>query len=176
MAHTVLVVDDDYAIRRCIELRFQLDDYEVVATGESGEALRLAQERRPDAIVLDVMMPDMDGFEICRRIREAQQGRGPVIMMLTAKAGTEAMVAGLAAGADDYVVKPPNLDDMVDMVRSRLRQVEVGEAGRLQDLPHGTAIVAELERRREVGGPVAVACLDLKGLGRFNARYGYERG
>jgi PleD family two-component response regulator len=176
VAHTVLVVDDDYAVRRCIELRFQLDDYEVIGTGESHEALRLASERRPDAIVLDVMMPEMDGFEICRRVREAQSGRGPVIMMLTAKAGTESMVSGLTAGADDYVTKPPNLDDMVERVRSRLRQVEAGEAGGLQDLPHGTAIVAELEGRRKAGAPVAVACLDINGLGHFNARYGYERG
>jgi PleD family two-component response regulator len=176
MGHTVLVVDDDYAVRRVIELRFQLDDYDVVSTGESEDAVRLAGERRPDAIILDVMMPGMDGFEICRRVRAAQQGRGPVIMMLTAKAGTETMVSGLTAGADDYVVKPPDLDDMVERVRSRLRQVEAGEAGLLQNLPHGTAIVAELERRRKVGGPVGVACLDVNGLGHFNARYGYERG
>jgi DNA-binding response OmpR family regulator len=177
VAHTVLVVDDDYAVRRCIELRFQLDDYEVVATGESDEALRLADERRPDAIVLDVVMPgEMDGFEICRRVRETQRGRGPIIMMLTAKAGTESMVSGLAAGADDYVVKPPNLDDMVERIRSRLRQVEGGEPGGLQDLPSGPAIVAELEQRRKAGGPVAVTCLDVNGLGHYNARYGYEKG
>ena len=176
MAHTVLVVDDDYSIRRCVELRFQLDDYDVVTTGESEEAVRLAREQRPDAIVLDVMMPEMDGFEIARRVRQEQQGRGPIILMLTAKAGTEAMVSGLAAGADDYVVKPPNLDDMVDLVRSRLRQVATGDAGRLQDLPHGPAIFAELENRRKAGGPVAVTCLDVNGLGHFNARYGYERG
>ncbi len=176
MAHTVLVVDDDYAVRRCIELRFQLDDYEVVATGESEEALRLAREQRPDAIVLDVMMPEMDGFEIARRVRQEQQGRGPIILMLTAKAGTESMVTGLAAGADDYVVKPPNLDDMVDLVRSRLRQAATGEAGCLQNMPHGTAIFDELENRRQAGDPVAVTCLDVNGLGYFNARYGYERG
>ncbi|MGH8993015.1 MAG: response regulator [Acidimicrobiia bacterium] len=176
MAHTVLVVDDDYAVRRCIELRFQLDDYDVVTTGQSEEALRLAIERRPDAIVLDVVMPEMDGFEICRRVRATQYGRGPIIMMLTAKAGMESMVGGLAAGADDYVVKPPDLDDMVERVRSRLRQVEATETGRLQEMPHGTAIVAELERRKTIGGPVAVACLDLNGLSHFNARYGYERG
>src|SRR5919106_721969 len=72
MGHTVLVVDDDYAVRRVIELRFQLDDYDVVSTGESEDAVRLAGERRPDAIILDVMMPGMDGFEICRRVRAAQ--------------------------------------------------------------------------------------------------------
>jgi diguanylate cyclase (GGDEF)-like protein len=172
---TVLVVEDDASVRRLVELRFQLDDFEVVSTGESAEALRLASERQPDAVILDVMMPDMDGFEVCRRIREAQRGRGPVIMMLTAKAGTEAMLTGLAAGADDYVVKPPHLDDMVERVRARLRQAGTG-AGRLPALPSGSAIVAELERRRAAGSQVAVACLDLNGFECFNTRYGYGRG
>ncbi|MGH9036943.1 MAG: GGDEF domain-containing response regulator [Acidimicrobiia bacterium] len=177
MPKTVLVVDDEYSLRRVLELRFELDDdFEVVSTGESEEALRLAGERRPDAIILDVMMPVMDGFEVCRRIRDTQSGRGPVIVMLTAKAGTEAMVGGLAAGADDYVVKPPNLDDLVERVRARLRQIETAGTGRLHALPNGAGIVAELERRRTAGGPVAVACLDLNGFERFNTRYGHERG
>jgi PleD family two-component response regulator len=121
------------------------------------------------------MMPDMDGFEVCRRMREAQRGRGPVIVMLTAKAGTEAMLTGLAAGADDYLVKPPSLDDMVERVRARLRQVTT-EAGRLHALPNGAAIAAELERRQAEESDVAVACLDLNGFEAFNTRYGYERG
>jgi diguanylate cyclase (GGDEF)-like protein len=175
MPEMVLVVDDDAAVRRLVELCFELDDYEVVSTGESEEALRLASERQPDAVILDVMMPDMDGFEVCRRMREAQRGRGPVIVMLTAKAGTETMLTGLAAGADDYVVKPPHLEDMVERVRSRLRQVRAG-SGRLPGLPSGAAIVAELDRRRAAGSDVAVACLDLNGFEAFNIRYGYERG
>jgi PleD family two-component response regulator len=172
---TILVVDDDAGVRRLVELRFQLDDFEVVATGEPEEALRLASERHPDAVILDVMMHDMDGFEVCRRMREAQRGRGPIIVMLTAKAGTEAMLTGVTAGADDYVVKPPRLDDMVERVRSRLRQVTT-EAGRLHALPNGAAIAAELERRRAEESDVAVACLDLNGFEGFNTRYGYERG
>lgn len=175
MPQTVLVVDDDACVRRLVELRFQLDDYDVVATGEPGEALQLASERQPDAVILDVMMHEMDGFEVCRRMRQAQQGRGPVIVMLTAKAGTEAMLSGLAAGADDYVVKPPHLDDMVERVRARLRQVASG-SGRLAGLSGGSAIVAELERRRASDEHVAVACLDLNGFEAFNTRYGYERG
>ncbi len=172
---TVLVVDDDSSVRRLVELRFQLDDFDVVSTGEPEEALRLAAERQPDAIILDVMMPDVDGFEVCRRVRQAEGGNRPVIMMLTAKAGTEAMLGGLAAGADDYVVKPPHLDDMVERVRSRLRQAGAG-TGRLPALPSGSAIVAELERRHEAGAEIAVACLDLNGFEAFNAHYGYERG
>jgi DNA-binding response OmpR family regulator len=172
---TVLVVEDDSSVRRLIELRFQLDDYEVISTGEPAEALRLATERQPDAVILDVMMHDMDGFEVCRRMREAQQGRGPIIVMLTAKAGTEAMLSGLAAGADDYVVKPPHLDDMVERVRARLRQAGTG-SGRLSDLPSGSAIVAELDRRQEAEVPVGLVCLDLNGFEAYNTRYGYDRG
>src|SRR6266849_3947974 len=101
MEAKILVVDDDPAIRRLIDLRLQLADFEVITAAASEEALRLAAEAQPDAVILDVIMPVMDGFEVCRRIR-ANPGHQPVIVMLTARAGTESMVAGLAAGADDY--------------------------------------------------------------------------
>ncbi|MDQ1498748.1 MAG: two-component system, OmpR family, response regulator VicR, partial [Actinomycetota bacterium] len=79
-------MDDDPAIRRLVELRFQLDDFDVFSTGEPEEAVRLANSERPDAVVLDVMMPGMDGFEVCRRVRTGD-GAQPVIVMLTARAG-----------------------------------------------------------------------------------------
>src|SRR4051794_25199895 len=97
----IMVVDDDPAIRRLVELRFQLDDFDVFSTGEPEEAVRLVGSERPDAVVLDVMMPGMDGFEVCRRVRTGGGAGQPVIVMLTARASTESMVTGLAAGADD---------------------------------------------------------------------------
>ena len=175
MGAKILVVDDDPAIRRLVELRLQLDDFEVITAGDPEEALRLAAEAHPDAVVLDVMMA-MDGFEVCRRIR-AKEGHQPVIVMLTARAGTEFMVAGLAAGADDYVVKPPNLDELVDRIRSRLRQhFQDAGSSSLSDLGGGAEIAAEVRDRLAAGRPVAVACLDLRRFEAYNLRYGYERG
>jgi DNA-binding response OmpR family regulator len=177
MEARILVVDDDPAIRRLVDLRFQLDDFEVLSAGGPEEALRLARQEQPDAIVLDVMMPGMDGFEVCRRVR-LEEGRQPVIVMLTARAGTEFMVAGLAAGADDYVTKPPNLDELVERVRSRLRQRQhqLEGASSLARLGGGAEIAAEVRSRLRAKRPCAVGCIDLRRFEVFNLRYGYERG
>ena len=178
MEARILVVDDDPAIRRLVDLRFQLDDFEVLSAGGPEEALRLARQEHPDAIVLDVMMPGMDGFEVCRRVRQEQDVRQPVIVMLTARAGTEFMVAGLAAGADDYVTKPPNLDELVERVRSRLRQRqhELEGPSSLARLGGGAEIAAEVRSRLRAKRPCAVGCIDLRRFEVFNLRYGYERG
>jgi DNA-binding response OmpR family regulator len=118
-----MVVDDDPAIRKLLELRFQLDDFDTFSTGEPEEAVRLAASERPDALVLDVMMPGMNGFEVCRRVRTAEAGdHHPVVVMLSARDERESMDTGLAAGADDYLLKPPDLDELVDRVAARLRQ------------------------------------------------------
>jgi DNA-binding response OmpR family regulator len=125
-----MVVDDDPAIRRLVELRFQLDDFDVFSTGEPEEAVRLAASERPDALVLDVMMPGMDGFEVCRRVRTADDGDNrPVVVMLSARDSRESMNTGLAAGADDYLLKPADLDELVDRVSKRLRQRSSRRAG-----------------------------------------------
>jgi len=124
-----------------------------------------------------VMMPGMDGFEVCRRVRAAREGTQPVIVMLTARASTESMVTGLAAGADDYVVKPPNLDELVERVRSRLRQrAHQGDGSVLAQLGGGAQIAGEIARRLDSRRPVAVGCLDLRRFEGFNLRYGYDRG
>jgi DNA-binding response OmpR family regulator len=175
----IMVVDDDPAIRRLVELRFQLDDFDVFSTGEPEEAVRLARSERPDAVVLDVMMPGMDGFEVCRLVRTDDEGTQPVIVMLTARAGTESMVTGLAAGADDYVVKPPNLDELVERVRSRLRQrthSTDGAVNLLAELGGGAQIAGEIARRLDSRRQFAVGCLDLRRFESFNLRYGYDRG
>jgi PleD family two-component response regulator len=178
MEARILVVDDDPAIRRLVDLRFQLDHFDVLSAGGPEEALRLARQEQPDAIVLDVMMPGMDGFEVCRRVRQEEGVHQPVIVMLTARAGTEFMVAGLAAGADDYVTKPPNLDELVERVRSRLRQRhhEREGASSLARLGGGAEIAAEVRSRLRAKKPCAVGCVDLRRFEVFNLRYGYERG
>ena len=128
MSARIMVVDDDPAIRKLLELRFQLDDFETLSTGEPEDAVRLAAEERPDALVLDVMMPRMDGFEVCRRVRTSGAQSQPVVVMLSARDSAESMRTGLDAGADDYILKPPDLDELVERVQSRLRQRATGSA------------------------------------------------
>ena len=122
-----MVVDDDPAIRKLVELRFQLDDFETFSTGEPEDAVRLVAQERPDALVLDVMMPGMDGFEVCRRVRTGGGDDQPIVVMLSARDTAESMRTGLDAGADDYILKPPDLDELVECVAARLRQRASGK-------------------------------------------------
>jgi DNA-binding response OmpR family regulator len=128
MSARIMVVDDDPAIRKLVELRFQLDDFETFSTGEPEDAVRLAAQEQPDALVLDVMMPGMDGFEVCRRVRTSGAESQPVVVMLSARDSAESMRTGLDAGADDYLLKPADLDELVERVQSRLRERAAGSA------------------------------------------------
>ena len=120
----ILVVDDESAVREAIERALRLDGYEVAVAGDGREALETLEERAPDAVVLDVLMPRIDGLELCRRLR----GRGDrtPVLMLTARDAVADRVAGLDAGADDYLVKPFALEELLARVRALLRRAAPG--------------------------------------------------
>jgi two-component system response regulator MprA len=100
----LLVVDDDASVREALALVLGLDGFEVTTAGDGREAIRTLSVGRPDAVILDVLMPGLDGLEVCRRIG-ATGDRTPVLM-LTARTEVSERVAGLEAGADDYLAKP----------------------------------------------------------------------
>jgi two-component system, OmpR family, response regulator MprA len=117
----VLVVDDEPAVRRALERALRLDAYEVDLAADGREALdRLAGPEPPDAVVLDVAMPHVDGLEVCRRLRDA--GDRTPVLMLTARDAVDDRVAGLDAGADDYLVKPFALRELKARLRALLRR------------------------------------------------------
>jgi two-component system response regulator MprA len=116
----ILVVDDEPAVREALERALRLEGYEVDLAPDGGEALALIARRPPDAVVLDVMMPHIDGLEVCRRMR-SESDRTPVLM-LTAKDAVADRVTGLDAGADDYVVKPFALDELLARLRALVRR------------------------------------------------------
>lgn len=119
----ILIAEDDDAVRRSVERALKFDGYEV-ATVENGErALIEAAKEPPDALVLDIMMPVLDGMAVCRKLRAA--GDSTPILMLTAKHELSDRVAGLDAGADDYLVKPFALEELLARVRALLRRREV---------------------------------------------------
>ena len=123
MMPRVLIAEDDDAVRRSVERALKFEGYEV-ATAENGErALVEAALDPPDAIVLDIMMPVLDGLAVCRKIRAA--GDRTPILMLTAKHELADRVAGLDAGADDYLVKPFALEELLARVRALLRRREI---------------------------------------------------
>src|ERR671923_17441 len=116
----ILVVDDEPAVRDSLERALRLDGYEVDLARDGREGLERCRAAPPDAIVLDLLMPEMDGLEACRRLR-AGGDRTPVLM-LTARDGVSDRVAGLDAGADDYLVKPFALEELQARLRALLRR------------------------------------------------------
>ena len=126
----ILVVDDDLAVCRSIDRALRLEGYEVETVSSGGEALEAMASNSPDALVLDLQLPDLDGLAVCRRIREA--GDDTPILMLTARHGVDDRVQGLDAGADDYLVKPFALEELLARLRALLRRRFEGEGGVLR--------------------------------------------
>ena len=116
----VLVVDDEVNIAELISMALRYEGWAITTAHTGTKALREAKDHRPDAIVLDVMLPDIDGFEVLRRIR-ANQPDVPVLF-LTARDAVEDRVAGLTAGGDDYVTKPFSIEELVARLRGLMRR------------------------------------------------------
>lgn len=119
MAH-ILVVDDEPAVRRALERALKLESYEVEMAADGREALDRLAERPADAVILDVMMPGVDGLEVCRRLRAA--GDRTPILMLTARDAIDDRVQGLDAGADDYLTKPFDFKELLARLRALARR------------------------------------------------------
>jgi two-component system response regulator MprA len=116
----VLVVDDDRALRDALRRALTLGGYDVVAADGGREGLERVRSSRPDVVVLDLLMPDVDGIEVCHRLR-AEGDRTP-ILMLTARDAVDDRIAGLDAGADDYLVKPFDVEELKARVRALIRR------------------------------------------------------
>ena len=132
---TILIAEDDRAVRESLQRALQFEGYAVLAAADGGEALDILSGTEPDAIVLDVMMPGIDGLTVCRRVRD--KGITTPVLMLTARHEIADRVAGLDAGADDYLVKPYALDELLARLRALLRRTSVtgnDEAIQLADL------------------------------------------
>jgi two-component system response regulator MprA len=119
---SILVIDDDEQLRTALRRTLAFDGYRVLVAGDGEEGLLQARTEEPDLIVLDLLMPGLDGFEVCRRLRS--DGRMP-ILFLTARDEVVDRVRGLDAGADDYLVKPFAVDEFLARVRALLRRRNV---------------------------------------------------
>ena len=127
----ILVVDDERAVRDSLRRALELEGYEIELAGDGREALyRLDTDAQPDAVILDVLMPGLDGLEVCRRLRAG--GNSVPVLMLTARDAVENRVEGLDAGADDYVTKPFALEELLARVRALIRRSIEGADERLR--------------------------------------------
>jgi len=138
-SHRILVVDDEKSISDLISTSLRFVGFDVRTAASGSEALTVAEEFKPQAVVLDVMLPDIDGFEVCRQLRS--EGLNIGVLFLTAKDGMEDKVAGLTIGGDDYMTKPFSLEELVARLRALLRRIGVTEI----DTDDGKIRFADLE-------------------------------
>jgi len=124
VSYKILVVDDEQSITDLLEYNLQRNGYQVVVAHDGRRALRLARDEQPDLVILDLMLPGLDGLDVCRELR--REGSIPIIM-LTARDDEVDRVVGLELGADDYVTKPFSVRELMARVKAVLRRVDPGE-------------------------------------------------
>src|SRR5437870_1274153 len=178
MAESVLVVDDDPDVARFVEVNLRSAGYEVTVASNGEEGFDRALELRPDLVLLDVMMPKLDGFEVAQRLRRDPRTSSSSIIMLTAKALSSDKVLGLSSGADDYIIKPFDPVELLARVKGTLRRArEMRALSPLTGLPGNIRIQEEI--RRLVGEDpqsFGVLYLDMDNFKAYNDHYGFVRG
>jgi DNA-binding response OmpR family regulator len=147
MAATILIVEDEYAVARGIQYALQQEGYEVSVARKGAEGLDFATRQAPDLVILDVRLPDMDGFEVLRRLRGA--GNKAPVMFLTARDDEMDRVVGLELGADDYLGKPFGLRELMSRIKALLRRAygDLADAAGARLIRHNDLVI-DLERRR----------------------------
>jgi two-component system, OmpR family, response regulator len=157
----VLVVDDEATLAELVSMALRYEGWEVQSALDGRSAVRLAREFRPDAVVLDVMLPDFNGLEVLRRMR-ADVPRLPVLF-LTAKDAVEDRIAGLTAGGDDYVTKPFSLEEVVLRLRALMRRTGVAEAEAGAKLVVGDLTLDEDSREvHRAGEPISLTATEFE--------------
>jgi len=164
MTPYILVVEDEDALATLLQYNLVKEGYDVVVAGDGEEALLLADERLPDLVVLDWMLPKVSGIEVCRRLRSRPETRNVPIIILTARGEETDRIRGLDTGADDYVVKPFSMTELTARIRAVLRRIRPGLAE--DRIRHGDIIIDRVAHRvrranREVHlGPTEFRLLD----------------
>ncbi len=173
------MVDDDPVLLRMVQtfLLSSEDHYEVLLANSGPEALRIAREEIPDLVLLDLMMPDMDGIEVCVQLRASRSTYLIPVIMLTASALHDHRLEALRTGVDDYLSKPFDPEELEVRIQSLIRRIRLSRASNpLTGLPGNLAIEHELNQRLARGETLACAYLDIDNFKAFNDYYGFEKG
>lgn len=175
--YRILVVDDEPHIRHILEFTLEKAGYQIFTAADGEEALKKMAEVKPNLVLLDVMMPKMDGFEVCRKMRQDFVLNQIPVIILTAKGDLTEKVKGLEGGANDYLVKPYSNEELLLRVRNVLEwNIKQKEANPLTGLPGNTAIERELIERISRKKPYAFLYIDIDNFKGFNDYYGYQKG
>lgn len=174
---SVLVVDDDPFIGRLLEIELKAAGYEVRVANDGLQGLELARERCPDLVLADIMMPNVDGFELTRRLRQDSRTASVSVIMLTARGLSADKLEGFAVGADDYIVKPFDTPELLARIRGVMRRTkEMRQQSPLTGLPGNVRIEDEIEGRVRSGQRFAILYADLDHFKAYNDHYGFTRG
>jgi diguanylate cyclase (GGDEF)-like protein len=173
----ILITEDEPHLREILRLQLENAGYDVLEACDGLQALEIARREVPDLVLLDVMMPLMDGYETCRRLRSEFTTRNIPIIMLTAKTSSHDKETGLEGGANDYVTKPWQVRELMLRVRNVLEwSQQQRSASPLTGLPGNASIGDEISRRLGSQQPFTLLQLDIDHFKAFNDHYGYSRG
>ena len=150
MTPHILVVEDEDSLATLLQYNLQKEGYEVALAGDGEEAMLKVDERLPDLVVLDWMLPKISGIEVCRRLRQRNETRNLPIIMLTARGEESDRIRGLDTGADDYVIKPFSMTELAARVRAVLRRLRPGLAE--DRVRRGDIVIDRVEHRVRRGG------------------------
>lgn len=174
---SILVVEDSQTVARLLEWELCMAGYRVELAANGKEGLRAARAKSPDLILADVMMPEMDGFELARRLRQDRATADVALVFVTARGLSADRMQGLSAGGDDYIVKPFESADLLTRIERVLRASrEARDQSPLTSMAGASKIQVEVERRLKSEEPFALLVVDLVAFGTYNERYGFARG
>jgi len=173
----ILVVDDEPPIREILKFQLENAGFDVACAEDGAEGLQMAEEAPPDLVLLDLMIPQMDGYEVCRRLKSGYATRHVPVIILTARGEIDEKLKGLENGANDYVTKPFSMPELLMRVKNVLNwSVSQREANPLTGLPGNVSIERELTERIESKAPIAFIYTDIDNFKAFNDYYGYAKG
>ena len=173
----ILIAEDEINLRDVLRIQLEFAGFEVLEARDGREAVELATEQHPDLVLCDVMMPFLDGYEVVRRLRASFATRHIPIIMLTAKSEVSDKVQGLQGGANDYVTKPWEHQELMLRIRNVLEwSRQQRSASPLTGLPGNLSINEEIRRRIGTGEPFAMLQIDIDFFKAYNDHYGYARG
>jgi DNA-binding response OmpR family regulator len=177
MTKRILIADDEQAVRQLLEVVLSSQGYEVLSAQNGDQAVRMAQERVPDLVLVDLMMPHLDGYEAIRQLRNDTRTAHLPMLILTAKSTPDDVVTGFETGADEYITKPFHIPELLARIRGHLRRAAQRPVRNpLTDLPGNVLLTEELKYRLRQPEPFAYLYVDLDNFKAFNDTYGPARG
>jgi DNA-binding response OmpR family regulator len=177
MTKRLLIADDEPAVRQLLELVLRSQGYQVQSVSSGDQLVRTAQENVPDLVLVDLMMPFMDGYEAIRQLRNDTRTAHVPMLILTAKSTPDDVVTGFETGADDYITKPFNIPELLARIKAQLaRAARRPVLNPLTGLPGSILLTEEVKYRLKSSGEVALLYVDIDNFKAFNDTYGPARG